>query len=291
MQNLERWSPSLTPYAEWLAAENPGAATVWANNLRSDEEAVSEGAIAEAVAWDYLKHRVDRIRSAETSDSKPSPDFLCEVDGQEFYVEVTNISRSRVGELTSLSDEVDLEVRGPQNYGDWSAHVKREIIAKARQGADLDMPYVVMVSTLHKQASALLCRRPHVENILHSRTFLRGFIDDEGEPVGDIQHVADLKHAAFTQKNSTEPARRHVSGALVAGFGAYPDAAHVDAHVLGVLHQDAARPFDPSLLSGIPFCRFETWPPEGVLDVEWVGPPEPRKMTEEEWFRRNRDKL
>lgn len=196
---------------------NSGAASVWSKNLQSDEEAVSEGAIAEAIAWDYLKHRIDRIRSAETSDSEPSPDFLCEMDGREFYVEVTNISRERATEITGLADDVDLSSSGPRFYREWSSEVKREIIAKARQGTGLDKPYVVMVCTLHKQASALLCSRPHVENILHSRTHLQGFIDSEGEPVGDIQHVADLRHAAFTQKGSTEPARRHVSGALIAG--------------------------------------------------------------------------
>ncbi len=60
--DLSRWSPSITQYADWLVADSRVDAKEWEHRINSRDLPKVEGAVAEALAWDYIGNRVDRIR-------------------------------------------------------------------------------------------------------------------------------------------------------------------------------------------------------------------------------------
>jgi len=266
--DLSRWSPSITQYADWLVADSRVDAKEWEHRINSRDLPKVEGAVAEALAWDYIGNRVDRIRRFRpTVAAKRCPDFVCSSGGQEFVLEVTNLSRAHVSKITGLDDPIRHD-RGAKNYAPWDRHLKGVLTDKAGQGSALDQPYVVFITTLHIEASVILCSRPHVEMILHSRPHLRSFVDFERDVVGEVENVTDLATAAFTKKHSTEPARRHVSAMLVGGFGAYPD-----VRVFGLLHPEAIRPLQPGAIHETPFCYWREWPPREEIEVGWTDQP------------------
>lgn len=264
------WGPSIRPYADWLDRLDPAAARHWALRLRSPELASVEGAVAEAVAWDFLSHRVDLISPGALATG--GPDFRCEKAGFTFYVEVTNLTRSVVTEWTGLSEELT----GPRNYGDLTGLIKREVSGKAGQGRNLGAPYLVLVTTLHGMASHICVDRAHVAHVLHSTTAISGDFDpDRGEVVGPLRQITRMELSTFTKQFSVDPARRNVSAVLVGGFGTYPD-----VRVLGVSHPDPARPFDSSLLHDVPFFEFTAWPPDPRIIARWTLPErEPKRSS------------
>lgn len=263
--DVARWGPSIRCYADWIVGDNVAEAKEWEHRLNSASPAAVEGAVAEAVAWDYVGNRVDAIHRFRAADPNAKrPDFLCRAAGVEFALEVTNLSRSHVSELTGLDDPIPAG-RAPKNYAPWDRHLKGVLSDKAGQGAALTQPYVVFITTLHLEASLALLSRRHVEMLLHSRSHLRGFIDGSGDAVGEIEHVTDWATAAFTKQHSTDPARRHVSAMLVGGFGAYPD-----VRVLGLLHPEAVRPLPSGAIQETSLCYWREWPPQHELRIGWT---------------------
>lgn len=260
--DLTPWHRSISPYADWLKELEPEAARHWDLRLNSPDLGSVEGAVAEAVAWDFLVHRVDRIAPGKLSTG--GPDFRCESAGRTFHVEVTNLSRSAVVERTGLAEDLD----GWRHYGDLTGLIKSEVSKKAAQGRNLGVPYLVFVTTLHWTASVICVDRAHVAHVLHSTTAISGDFDpDQGEVVGPLRQVTRMELSAFTNRFSADPARRNVSGVLVGGFGTYPD-----VRVLGVSHPDPVHPFESSILQDVPFFEFEVWPPDPRIVTRWTLP-------------------
>jgi hypothetical protein len=274
--DLSRWAPSLAPFADWLVARDRAAAENWETRINQTDHAAVEGAVAEAVAWDYLDKRVSRIEpGSPITTTGRRPDFECWSEaGDRFAVEVTNLSRAVVSEATHLQDPAVVG-GGMRSYGDWGHLVKRELSSKTAQGAGLDCPYVVFVTTLHIEASVLLCSKPHVEPLLHSPVQITMHMNENMEAVGGIYNSTDFRHAAFTATGTINPERRNVSVLLVGGFGTYRN-----VRVLGVEHQEALRPLPRTDLPDIPRCFFVIWPPDprvivGWTDEEPIVPPPP----------------
>lgn len=261
--DLTCWQPSVSAYADWLNCMDFDTARHWAKRLTSPQLASVEGAVAEAVAWDFLYHRVGEIAPGKLSTG--GPDFVCERSGYTFHVEVTNLCRSVVTERTSLTDTVE---EGYRHYGDLTGLIKAEVSGKTAQGRNLGVPYLVLVTTLHWGASVACVSRAHVAHVLHSTTSISGdFYPELGEVVGPLREITRMELSAFTRKFTTDPARRNVSGVLVGGFGTYPD-----VRVLGVLHPDPVHPFDCTLLEDVPFFEFTSWPPSPQIQTRWTLP-------------------
>lgn len=55
------WAPPAYAYADWIVSCDSGAARLWARRRNSADEANVDGAVTEAVAWDFLTNRVDEI--------------------------------------------------------------------------------------------------------------------------------------------------------------------------------------------------------------------------------------
>src|SRR5436190_14901233 len=133
--DLSGWSPSIRAYANWILADNGAEAKEWEHRINSHDLRAVEGAVAEAVAWDYLGNRVKRIsRYQPAPGAKRSPDFLCTSGDMEFVVEVTNLSRDHVSSLTHLDDCIRPS-GGMKAYAPWDRHLKGVLTAKAGQGS------------------------------------------------------------------------------------------------------------------------------------------------------------
>lgn len=226
--------------------------------------------MAEAVAWDWLVHRVDRVSPCPTSND-PTPDFECSHAGRTFFVEVTNIDRASMTKETVMRDRGAFSgnARPPWN------RFHREICGKAKKGALLSAPYVVFVTTLHRNSHRFLASRFFLAGILHSPTSICGYIDAEGDAVGEPFIGVDLRRAAFSKSESLDSARPFVSAVLIGSLGNYPQ----DVTVHGLIHPEASHPFDPATFPDAPFCRFHVWPPplQGSRDlVEWSDQPLPK---------------
>lgn len=263
--DLRRWAPSIEAYAEWIDRADFTRAAEWCHRLRSADGA--EGAVAEAVAWDWLIHRVDKLEATATTNDKTA-DFECHQAGTSFYVEVTNISRHTMTTDTHLEDSATNPYRAePRRYTPPFDRLRQSILRKVKKGESSRCPYLVLVTTLHGQGSRCMQDSRVVEAVLHSQTSICGRIDSRGDAIGQPVIATDLKRSAFTATQAVTSVRHCVSGALFGPFGLYPKG--VD--VFGLLHPEPLHAFSPTLLPDVRFCRFAQWPPSsGRVDVEWV---------------------
>ena len=159
---------------------------------------------------------------------------------------------------------------GARSYPTLTRQMKEEVISKAEQfsAANLALPLIIFVSTLHRSASALCFQRRHVEELLCSERSVSWRVDlRTGEPVSDLFQSSDMRFSVATRERSVQETRRHISAVVAAGFGFLPP----KAVVRGVLHPTAIRPFDPRCLSDVEFCRFAEWPVHEQLPVEWIS--------------------
>ena len=80
------WRAVVSKYAEWIDAADFHAAKHWCERLGGKDKATLEGAVAEAIAWEWLRHRVDHVALGGASGQR-APDFFCAVN------EATSLSR------------------------------------------------------------------------------------------------------------------------------------------------------------------------------------------------------
>jgi hypothetical protein len=262
--NLRNWARPINIYCDWVLKRAPYAAQRWADRLNSPDEAMVEGAVAEALVWNYLD---DHDVSAELADSPgiSNPDFRCSAAGGDYWVEVTNISSAAATQRTGLTPQPD----GPGSFSLLTRAIKDEVTSKAGQfsTADLGAPLVIFVTTLHYQVSCLCVAPDWVEYLLYSEPKIAVPVRLDGShPPGNPYQTTDMCFSVCTRNHSTEAARRHISAVVVGGFGLrWPDSC-----VLGVLHPDPIHAFDPEFLPRVPFCRFAKWPPGDEVQVEWM---------------------
>lgn len=273
--DLSTWAEAIQAYSQWLVNESNDAAKMWSQKLNSQDRAGVEAAAAEAITWDYLTPRLGTPSLAD-DPSVGGPDFCFETPAGPVYVEVTNLSRDVVTRHTGLPDLPD---GGARNYSPLTGLIKNKITQKAGQLGDHGAPMIVVVSTLHFQASVVCIQRKHLESVLHSEPRITWLWNPEtGDAVGEPFQQTDFRLGAFTKGRAPVASRTHLSGIVVAGFGLRPPA----AHVFGLHHPEAARPIAPEAMGDIPFCRFAEWPPQGEIKLEWT-------VTEEDEERESRE--
>ncbi len=262
------YSDTLADHRKWLSGfSDERRISQWERRLKDQPEP----AIVEACVRSYLASQVDSVEPAEDLASG-GPDFRCRRGCQTFYVESTCLTVDSVTNATKLSPSASGQAT---NYGTLTDLVKGAVVDKAQQIASRkDAPGLLAIGTLHFQAAALCIKKHHIEAILTSTPFIACDFDPAvGEVVGEPYQAVNLYNSAFIKPplaisiDAFEHARRSISGVLICGFGSIPP------QVLGALHPNACRPFDPNLLTKTCFCwlKGRAASENSELATEWLG--------------------
>jgi hypothetical protein len=138
---------ALDAYIEWIERTDQSRAKQWGQLYN----ACAEAAACEAMYWGALRDCGVSVSLNESGRNHRSPDFVCEKDGQKFYVEVTCIRTETAAEHTGLPA---VPAEGASFYAPLNEAIFAEVSGKTRQCSNLDAPCVLAVGTFHFQASA-----------------------------------------------------------------------------------------------------------------------------------------
>jgi len=248
-------------HSAWLRNFDPQHLANFEKLLNGDCEA----ALAEAATRRFLESHSIAVSPAEDLSGKRSrPDFHCSASHEQFYVEVTCISIEKAIRETNLPFPNCPGARGYSSLNDaiWAA-----CKGKAVQCANLDHPALVAVTTFHASASMLCFSKTHLSMLLTGTTMLSWNIDTlTFEQVGETYESTSLHSAAFLipdRNSEIGYARSCISGLLLCGFGTLP------GKVRGIAHPNPARPFNPQLLTGVPFGHVEIDRETKQLRTRW----------------------
>jgi hypothetical protein len=252
----------------WLSEFDPRYLANWEKNLSAAEES----ALAEAGVRRLLEGYGVRVEPNEDlTGAGQRPDFRCEVNGNGFEVEVTHISIEKATRVTGL-----VEGRtGACNYSSLNDAIFVACKGKAEQCAHALHPTLLAVATFHSQASMICLDKPHVETLLTGETKITWGMDMRTcQKVGDVYQSTELRSAAFLRPDGSQEvgfARSSISALVLCGLGALSRDSHGvwRPKVIGVLHPNAARPFNPAILPPVEFGQVALDRPFRQLHVTW----------------------
>lgn len=249
-------------HRRWLGGFDPQYLANWERLLNADvEAAMCEAAIRRLL--ESLKVAVQPNIDL-TADGR-SPDFLCTRSGQPFYVDATCIEEDTVTRRTCLRNDGSLQTLTNPEPLNWA--IFNKCIEKASQFKGLTLPGLVAIGTFHGEAAMFSFSPPWPDMILTGMATRSVTIDkDSLSSVGAITQTSELRSAAFLRfENGDEIgfARSSISGLLLCGLSLQP------AWIIGLLHPNPARPFDPKLLPRVSFGCVEVSHKSGDLRVHW----------------------
>jgi len=246
-------------HRKWLSDFDPRYLHAWKSDLKhSDHE---EGALAAAGVRRRLQ---DYGVAVQPNDLNGGPDFCCSARDHKFYVEVTNIAIDTATRTTGISNEADHSVRPflPLNHA-----IYQKCLGKARQCENLDAPALVAITTFHGFAAMISFKKKLFANwLLIGEPRIARPIDMRTGPVGEAVTITYLRDTPFLDPaEDSWHARRSISGLLLCA----PNFDNDDLPVLGALHPNPVRPFDPNILPQVPFARVVVDHTEETLRVDW----------------------
>jgi len=253
----------LDEHRAWLGGFGNDRLKKWEDLLNKNS---CEAAICEAAAQKLFSEHGCVV---EPYHLNKGPDFKCTKNSSRFYVETTCITIEAATKETSLSN-MSPQPTQAQAFGMMTQKFLGEICNKTPQCSGLDAPCIVVIGTLHFQASCLCFQDWAAEELLTGTPYITQKINIQmGEPVGEIYESTRLEGAAFIRPQKDAPtwiehARNPISAVLICGFGSNPP------EVLGCLHPNPNYHFDRTLLSNIRFCKLTDGYQNGSLKVEWI---------------------
>ena len=231
------------------------------DRLNADPKAAE----AEAVVFSWL--RAERLSPDIFEDnSKGGPDFQCNGTNG-FLVEVTSLDSESVSRKSGFP--LKITDSGGQAYSLITGKLYSAVQGKAKQLGGQSLPTVLAITSAYDY-SGLLMDQMAARNLLIGDPY---FSVPMGPNAGPAQSVTSLKNAAFVRSSLVDvagnptftPCYQSVSAVLLISI--YPR----NLDVVGVVHPEPARRFDPQQLSGIPFIRFKQWPiVGGKIEPEWI---------------------
>jgi hypothetical protein len=250
-----------TEHRAWLSAFDLRYLRNWEKVRNGDCEA----ALSEAAVRRFLQSCDVIVKpNEELSGSAQRPDFRCRQSNEEFFVEVVSISIEKVVKETGLPHP---SARGARPYRSLNDTVFNACKGKATQCGAADRPALVAVCTFHFDASVLCFKATFADMLLTGRTNLSWLIDTKtGRGVGEGYQTTELYSSLFLrpdEANEINDARASISGVLLCGFGTDPPI------VRGVLHPNAARPFDRVLLPSVEFGEVQVDRGNGRFSTSW----------------------
>jgi hypothetical protein len=260
----------VSSYVDYLTAVYPESLPMFKRRLNDDKEA----ATAEAIVFGVLQNLHARPEVNELPGTGGA-DFLCAATGgspifalrepdpsSRFVVEVTSLDSASVSNRSHLPNEI---VDGGGGAFDL---ITSAILAKAKkkipQLKDHPMPRVLALVSSHAQVGALI-NTYAAQEVLVSRIQWRHEI---GSNEVDRNEYTDLSMSVFMKPGANGtilPARQSISAILLIGVHGR------DSVVYGILHPEAAYPFNQGFLPEVPFIRIAKWPiVDGKIWTEWV---------------------
>jgi hypothetical protein len=255
----------IAEHRQWLADFDSRHLKLWNDEFSS----TPESALCEAAVRDVLQGfglsvmPCADLNGVAGKGSVKKPDFRCSVGDKSFYVEVANISVAKATEETGLPH--------PEELGKFRAYGKltNAVFEKARKKATQchqDLPTLLAVGTFHMSASHRSMDRFCANSLLTGEPMISWNVDTAtGLSVGLAWQSTNLKFSAFIRPDACSilNARTSISGILLCGFGRLP------ASIIGVLHPEADKPFNPDLLPQISFGRLHLDQAAKRLVTEW----------------------
>jgi len=216
------------------------------------EKSDPKAAQAEAVVFSWLW--AEKLRPCLFEDAGTGgPDYCCtHSGGRRFLVEATSLDSEAVSERSGLP----AEITGPGGgaFSLITEKLKDKARSKASQLGGRGVPTVLAITSDHAFAS-LLMDKLAAEYLMTSAPQLN--VPIGGRAPSYITH--DFKDSVF-QRNTglvwasgapiVKPALRSIGAILLVGVD------HRNMRIVGLLHPDAANPFNPEWLPMIPFVRF-----------------------------------
>lgn len=247
-------------HRSWLSGFDPQYLRNWEKVLNSDEEA----AFAEARVRRLLQGYGIRVEPNEDlTGASQQPDFRCCAGKEKFYVEVTCI----LTEVATAKTGIPVEPHGLTACRPLTDAVFAECRGKASQCGNLDAPALVAIGTFHTFAAMASFKKPVMDWVLTGEAKIAWDVDVRtGRQVGKTYQITELHSAAFLRPDETQEvgyARSSISGLLLCGLGSEPP------RVLGALHPNPARPFNPAILPQVEFGQVAIDRASGQLHVLW----------------------
>jgi hypothetical protein len=242
----------------WLNRFDPRHLKAWENSLAADPEAaLCEAAVRDVMqGFGFVVEPAADLLGRGPEGAVQRPDFRCSNGTSAFYVEVSNISIAHATKQTNLPHPEEFKIW--RSYGRLTKAVFGKATGKATQCGQ-DLPTLLAVGTFHAAASRRALDRWCANSLLTGEPMITWNVDTRtGASLGDAYQSTNLTYASFIKPGdcSIVNARTSISGILLCGFGILP------ASIIGVLHPQADRPFDPKLLPRIPF---------GEVRIDHVG--------------------
>lgn len=247
------WQEAVEGFRAWLA-NHVVRQKHWERRFAHDDDAVVEGAVAEAAIWDVAIRELGADIENGEHPANGGPDFLCNTPAGQFYLEVKNISAENMREMLGLPERPQRVMHLASIHHSVKPIISDGLLKQLARRAIKDIPVVVGLTTFYSDG-ALAFSKSNIEDMMRGEVSLTARICREtGEQVGDLSATTEMEHTFFTKNLTTEPARENVSAVLFAGLGYHR------AHLLGALHPCPNQVLPPECLHGIPLCAFPKWP-------------------------------
>ena len=229
--------------------------------LNADQKAAE----AEAVVFSLL--RAEKLSPDIFEDpGAGGPDFCCNRSpGEAFLLEVTSLDSTSLSKKSGLPLSVTGEGGGA--FGLITDKLLSEAKNKAPQLGGHSLPAVLAIASDYDFAGILLDRFA-AEYLMTSAPRIN--VPLKGGP---SYTTTDLRHAVFCRpgllnvsgEQMISPCRQSISAIFLVTIYSR------DVKIVGLLHPEAARPFNPRWFPKIPYVRFKHWPlTANNIATEWI---------------------
>ena len=237
------------------------------------ENSDPKAAQAEAVVFSWM--RAEKLKPRLFEDTGTGgPDFCCtHSDDNRFLVETTSLDSEMVSERSGLPAEITNS--GGQAFALITEKLKAKAKSKASQLGGRGVPTVLAITSDHAFASLLM---DHL-----AAEYLMTSAPQINVPLGGGTHYmsTNLKNSVFQRATGLlDPTGAPIIKPALRSIGAILLIAVYDREmrIVGLLHPDAANPFNPQWLPMIPFVKFAgVFSPTNIA-TEWIQSDEWRRV-------------
>ena len=229
------------------------------------ENSDPKAAQAEAVVFSWL--RAEKLEPRVFEDAGTGgPDFCGTHSGtNRFLVEATSLDSEMVEGRSGLPAE--MRGAGGGAFALITEKLKAKAQGKAKQLSGKGMPTVLAITSDHAFASILMDKL--------AAEYLMTSAPQINVPIGGGREYmsTNLKDSVFQRSTGLIDASgapiiksslRSISAILLASVD------HRESRIVGLLHPDAANPFNPQWLPMVPFVKFAVVSPHTNIVTEWI---------------------